>query len=320
MTSKSTEEEFPLVTIITPTYNSNPQYLKETIDSVLMQTYPRIEYIITDDGSKEFPEEMIVNMFSKETKGNICWKIIKNKKNIGTVKNMNGAIRAAHGEYIFCIAHDDIFSDRNIISEWVKEFQRTNAQIITGFVAVRNQDDRISNQDFMEYFSTLSPDLQYKYLCARNMIRAPAVAQSRKLFEDYGLYDETYRLMEDYPRWLYLTSRGVKIHFWNHLVVYYRSGGVSTSNQINQTLEKEKLNELHHIAEKQTGVKKVAHYLGYYTLNTCLKLIITSSESVPPTINEKMNKVYGHMSIMFSGIRSMFLPKRLLSFKNRYKK
>lgn len=53
-----------------------------------------------------------------------------------------------------------------------------------------------------------------------------------KHFFKYGLYDEKYTLLEDYPRWIKLTEKGVNIVFWDHIVVKYRKGGVSSKPNI----------------------------------------------------------------------------------------
>ena len=86
MSPECSEDDLPLVTIITPTYNSNPQYLKEAIESVLEQTYPKIEYIITDDGSSVFHEELIHELLEGGNRGNITWKIIRHDAG-GTKRN-----------------------------------------------------------------------------------------------------------------------------------------------------------------------------------------------------------------------------------------
>ncbi|MDO5844925.1 MAG: hypothetical protein Q4Q53_07255, partial [Methanocorpusculum sp.] len=55
------------------------------------------------------------------------------------------------------------------------------------------------------------------------------------------LYDEKYRLMEDYPRWLKLSRLGLKFKYWNRVVVKYRTNGMSNSNNINIDFKKEEL-------------------------------------------------------------------------------
>ena len=182
MSSECSEDDLPLVTIITPTYNSNPQYLKEAIESVLEQTYPKIEYIITDDGSSVFHEELIHELLEERNRGNITWKIIRHDENIGIVKNMNGAIRESHGEYIFPLAHDDVYYDERVIEEWAQEFKRTRALVITACMGIPEMHettpvdrDRIMLQNQDKY------NLR-NVLRLRNIICAPATAQSREAF------------------------------------------------------------------------------------------------------------------------------------------
>jgi hypothetical protein len=53
----------------------------------------------------------------------------------------------------------------------------------------------------------------YKHLCAGKFIPSPGMSYKRELINRYGKYDEEYKLLDDYPRWLYLTINGCSIGF-----------------------------------------------------------------------------------------------------------
>lgn len=232
MSPECSKEDLPLVTIITPTYNSNPQYLKEAIESVLGQTYPKIEYIITDDGSSVFHEELIHELLETKNRGNVTWKIIRHDENVGTVKNLNGAIRESHGEYIFMMAHDDMYYDERVIEEWVEEFQRTGALVITGIKESFNDADNIVSispkKETAKYLLHLSPRELNKLLLIDNLISGASTAYSRKCIIKYNLFDEQYKLLEDYPSYIEITHNGDSINFWARPVIMYRLVGISS--------------------------------------------------------------------------------------------
>ena len=100
----------PIITVITPYYNNTN--LTNTVRSVLSQDYPNIEYIIADDCSDNI--EVILNEI-KDILNNLkleyflSFKIQRQIKNVGTVKNLNSAIKQARGEIIFFLAADDMF-------------------------------------------------------------------------------------------------------------------------------------------------------------------------------------------------------------------
>ena len=92
----------PLITIITPFYNSQ-LHLERTIKSALCQTYTNFEYILVDDGSRD-KSLQIANSFR-----NPRIKIIQ-QENKGQCAATNVALREAQGEYIQFLDSDDIMS------------------------------------------------------------------------------------------------------------------------------------------------------------------------------------------------------------------
>ena len=99
--------EKPLVSVITPAYYS--RFFKETVDSLLSQDYPHIQYIISDDGTVSFDCDYWKSYIQENNRGNIDDLIVISlDKHVGTVRNYNSALRLVNGEYIFPLASDDI--------------------------------------------------------------------------------------------------------------------------------------------------------------------------------------------------------------------
>lgn len=90
-----------LVSIITPCYNG-AKYIRETIDSVIAQTYPKWEMIIVDDGSKDNSAE-IVRGYTDERIHLI------QQKNAGSAAARNNGIRQCNGQYIALLDADDLW-------------------------------------------------------------------------------------------------------------------------------------------------------------------------------------------------------------------
>lgn len=92
-----------LVSIIMPSYNT-AKYIKETIDSVLSQTYEAWELIIVDDCSTDNTDEVVLP-FLKDTR----IRYIKNEKNSGAALSRNRALREAKGKWIAFLDSDDLW-------------------------------------------------------------------------------------------------------------------------------------------------------------------------------------------------------------------
>lgn len=94
----------PKVSIIVPCYNQS-NYIAETLDSVLMQTYNNWECIIVNDGSTDQSERIILGYCNKDAR----FKYIS-QDNQGVICARNNAIRESKGEYILPLDGDDLIS------------------------------------------------------------------------------------------------------------------------------------------------------------------------------------------------------------------
>lgn len=91
-----------LVSVIMPSYNT-AKFIKETIDSVINQTYQNFEIIIVDDCSPDNTDEVVAEIKDDRI------KYIKNEKNSGAAISRNRALREAKGKWIAFLDSDDVW-------------------------------------------------------------------------------------------------------------------------------------------------------------------------------------------------------------------
>lgn len=237
------DNEYPLVSIIILSYK-NLNYIFDTINSILTQDYPNIELIISDDGSEGFNEKSYEDYIEKKNRGNIKKILVhKNENNLGTVKNINNALKISKGDIIKIIAADDAFYKDSVISSFVKFIVTNDSFVVASKIIPCDGDLNIIN-DF-RYFDVFDNILKpllidgdkqriLLELCICSFIPAPGVFYSKKLFDQYGYFDEAYRLLEDWPMWLRLVNEGCRIDFCDEISVKYRTNvGISmTPNEI----------------------------------------------------------------------------------------
>jgi Predicted glycosyltransferases len=231
-----------LISIIILSYK-NLKYLKETIDSVLNQTYSDIEIIIGDDGTEKFNIEFYKEYIKNNSRNNIKNIIVyTNDINLGIVKNANKAANKSKGTYIKFIAADDVFYSNNIVSEMIHHMSENNLEVLTSNILFCNDNmNKLNDSDIriQNYRNVLplgkEPYKFFKLLCIRDVIGAPGVMFKRSLFSKYGYFDEEYKLIEDWPMWLKLSRSGHKIDYIDIISVKYRAGiGVSSATTYNQ--------------------------------------------------------------------------------------
>jgi glycosyltransferase involved in cell wall biosynthesis len=114
---------YPKITVVTPSYNQG-RYLEETIQSVLNQGYPNLEYIIIDGGSTDQSVEII----GKYSKALTYWE---SEKDNGQSEAINKGFRRATGEIITWLNSDDLFMP-DVLCQLPKHFEDQNVVLVHG--------------------------------------------------------------------------------------------------------------------------------------------------------------------------------------------
>jgi len=159
----------PLVSIITPSYNSE-KYISETIASVLAQTYKNWEMIIVDDVSTDDSLQIIEQYVQKDSR----IKLIRSKGNVGPSGARNRAIKEANGNYIAFLDSDDVWFPEKL--EKQINFLTENSLVVT-------------------YSAYETMDKNSKYINTRNIqttITYNDMLKSNQIGNLTGIYDIDY--------------------------------------------------------------------------------------------------------------------------------
>lgn len=230
-----------LFTVVIIHYNQI-QYMRQAIDSVLKQTYPHIELIFADDATKNINKEEI-ELYIRENKNdnirNFCVRI--NEENIGTVRNLNDAIRMSRGEYILFFAADDELYDENVISKYVEGFAKIpkdrlvlSSQCLMYDRELKEETGKFVNPAIAFKANEYSAEEQNKMLFNRSSYAVGATAFKRETFEKWGMFDETYKVIEDWSYTLAITRKGGTIFYSDFNGLKHRAGGISEYDEADE--------------------------------------------------------------------------------------
>ena len=229
-----------LVTVIVPTYNS-ALYVLETLESVYSQTYPTLSLIISDDSSSDNTVDIVMNWVQdyrvKSRFQNI--RVLTVPNNTGVSANCNRSIVATTSDYIKFIAGDDILLPNCI--EYNMSFVQENPAAKIVFSQIKLFQDQFLDENFLKTTpkdypkNFMGPKIsvanQYEQLLLSDRIHyTPSFFANKQAILEVGGYDESNKLVEDYPMWLKLTKAGVRLHYFHKATVGYRIHSKATNN------------------------------------------------------------------------------------------
>lgn len=198
-------KEFPLVTIVTPTYNQ-AEYLAETIESILAQTYPNIEYIVINDGSTDSTEE-VLNLYRDRV---TCIT----QENMGQSATLNKGWAMAKGKYIGYLSSDDILYP-NAIKELTSAIEKNN------YVCVFPDSDLIdSNGKVIKKHVCKSFELE-ELIVNQECYIGPGALFKKEAFIKHGGWDASLKLAPDREFWIRISQNG-DFYFLQKALAGYR--------------------------------------------------------------------------------------------------
>jgi glycosyltransferase involved in cell wall biosynthesis len=205
------------VSIITVSFNS-AKTIADTIESVLSQDFPEIEYIIVDGNSSDDTLKIIRQYENRISK----WI---SEKDQGMYDAMNKGIAMATGDVIGILNSDDVYINNQVISEMMALLQEKNAQVVFADLILVDQGD---DSKVLRYYDSghFHPDkFRYGWMPAH-----PTVFVRRELYQAVGPFSTTYQIAADYEMLIRMMAiQKAPYAYLPKPVVRMRSGGASTA-------------------------------------------------------------------------------------------
>ena len=185
-------ERSALISVILPAYNAE-KTLAESVNSVLAQSYDKIELVIIDDGSTDGTRALAEDIANRDPRV----RVISNEKNIGVLKTRLRGVRASMGLWIAFIDSDDLWHPDKLKKQMdlIQETGSVLAYTGSGYIGADGKE--------ISWVLHVPSEVTFKSLLKQNLISNSSVLVKKEIFLRYSPFSEDHRDMhEDFACWL----------------------------------------------------------------------------------------------------------------------
>lgn len=194
--------DLPMLSVIMATFNEPVIYIKESIESILNQTYTNFEFIIIDDSTNAETIKMI-NSFAVDKR----IIIVRQESRMGFVKALNEGLKIAKGQYIVRMDGDDISLKNRFELQLEYLNSHKNIDILGGNMLIINESGKVVSE--RKY--PCNGLLLHLNSIFRSPVAHPTVMFRRSIIENDLFYDESFSKAEDTEFWFRLRNNGFVI-------------------------------------------------------------------------------------------------------------
>ncbi|MBS1248634.1 MAG: PGL/p-HBAD biosynthesis glycosyltransferase [Chloroflexi bacterium] len=186
-----------LVSIITPSYNQ-ARFLEATLQSVLHQEYPNIEYIVVDGASTDGSLEIIKNYADR-----LAWWVSESDE--GQAHAINKGFKQATGEIVAWLNSDDLYLPGTITKAVETFHDHPEAGMVFGDAVSADAEGRLLNH-------LPAGNLELRDLLRFQIITQPAVFMRRSILEEVNHLDPSYHFFLDHHLWIRMAREADIVH------------------------------------------------------------------------------------------------------------
>lgn len=188
----------PSISVITPSYNQG-QYIRQTVESVLTQDYPKLEYIVIDGLSTDTTLTVLTPYTDQLT--------LISERDKGQTDAINKGLRRAKGDIVCWLNSDDYFLPGTLQAVGRFFAENPEALWLTGDCQIVNETGLPIQEPVRQYKRLLRALPSFVYLGVTNAICQPATFWRRSAHDQLGFLDESLHYTMDYDWWLRLNQR-----------------------------------------------------------------------------------------------------------------
>jgi len=180
----------PRVTVLMSTYNGE-KYLRESIESVLNQTFSDFEFLIIDDGSTDKSRNIILDYDDSRI------KYLENKVNLGLTKSLNKGLKLTKGKYIARQDADDVSLPRRLHKQILFMENHSKVGICGSWIKTFSNEDQSIGKTPLDHNKIICQLIFETAIYHPTVIMRKNAIINNKLF-----YDETFTYSQDYLLWV----------------------------------------------------------------------------------------------------------------------
>jgi O-antigen biosynthesis protein len=212
----------PVISFVTPVYNPGTNVLRDTLESVLAQTYPNWEFCLANGSTSPEIAPILDEYAQKDSR----FRVTHLEQNLGIAGNTNAALERARGEFIALLDHDDLVSP-DMLYEVVKTLNQDPTADMVYFDEDKIMEDGRTRIDPWFKPTAWSPDL----MLSTNYLMHSVIRKS--LVEEVGGFNSDVDGAQDWDLCLRITEKTGKIVHIPRVFYHWRQVPGSASRDAN---------------------------------------------------------------------------------------